>query len=50
MTPAELMLVGGILVGTLETIIAALDIKPNSTIELIIAVAKTVFRTSLLKK
>lgn len=49
MTPAELMLVGGILVGTLETIIAALDIKPNSTVELIIAVAKAIFKTSLKK-
>lgn len=49
MTPAELMLVGGILVGTLETIIAALDIKPNSTVELIIAIAKSIFRTSIKK-
>jgi hypothetical protein len=43
MTPAELMLVGAIIVGTIETIIAALDIKPNSTVELIIAIAKAVF-------
>ena len=43
MTPAELMLVGAIIVGTIETIIAALNIKPNSTVELVIAIAKAVF-------
>lgn len=46
MTPAELMLIGGILVGTLETIIAALKIKPNSTVELVIAIAKAIFKAS----
>ena len=45
MTPAELMLVGAIIVGAIETIIAALDIKPNSTVELVIAIAKAVFGT-----
>jgi hypothetical protein len=49
MTPAELMLVGGILVGTLETIIAALDIKPNSTVELVIAIAKAIFKSNFKK-
>ena len=43
MTPAELMLIGGIVVGAIETIIAALPIKPNSTVELVIAIAKAVF-------
>ena len=43
MTPAELMLIGAIIVGAIETIIAALDIKPNSTVELVIAIAKAVF-------
>ena len=47
MTPAELMLIGGIVVGAIETIIAALPIKPNSTIELILAIAKAVFKTKL---
>ena len=47
MTPAELMLIGGIVVGAIETIIAALPIKPNSTIELILAIAKAVFKTEL---
>ena len=49
MTPAELMLVGAFIVGAIETIIAALDIKPNSTVELIIAIAKSIFRTSIKK-
>ena len=49
MTPVEFMLIGGILVGTLETIIAALNIKPNSTVELLIAIAKAVFKTTLKK-
>lgn len=49
MTPVEFMLVGGIIVGTIEAIIAALDIKPNSTVELIIAIAKSIFKTSLKK-
>lgn len=43
MTPAEFMLVGGIIVGTIETIIAALKIKPNSTVELVITIAKAIF-------
>jgi hypothetical protein len=47
MTPAELMLIGGIVVGAIETIIAALPIKPNSTIELILAIAKAVFKAEL---
>jgi hypothetical protein len=47
MTPAELMLIGGIIVGAIETIIAALPIKPNSTVELILAIAKAVFKTKL---
>jgi hypothetical protein len=47
MTPAELMLIGGIVVGAIETIIAALPIKPNSTIELILAIAKAVFKAKL---
>ena len=49
MTPFEFMLIGGILVGTLEAIIAALNIKPNSTVELLIAIAKAVFKTTLKK-
>jgi hypothetical protein len=47
MTPAELMLIGGIVVGAIETIIAALPIKPNSTVELILAIAKSIFKTKL---
>jgi hypothetical protein len=47
MTPAEFMLVGGIVVGTIETIIAALPMKPNSTVELILAIAKSVFKTKI---
>jgi hypothetical protein len=47
MTPAELMLVGGIIVGAIETIIAALPIKPNSTVELILAIAKAIFKAKL---
>jgi hypothetical protein len=47
MTPAEFMLVGGIVVGAIETIIAALPIKPNSTVELILAIAKAIFKTKL---
>jgi hypothetical protein len=47
MTPAEFMLVGGILVGTIETIIAALPFKPNSTVELILAIAKSIFKTKI---
>jgi hypothetical protein len=45
MTPAELMVIGGIIVGTIETIIAALPIKPNSTVELVLAIAKAIFKT-----
>jgi hypothetical protein len=44
MTPAELMVVGGIIVGAIETIIAALPIKPNSTVELVLAIAKAIFK------
>ena len=47
MTPAELMLVGGIIVGAIETIIAALPIKPNSTVELILTIAKFIFKTKV---
>ena len=46
MTPAELMLIGGIIVGAIETIIAALPIKPNSTVELVLAIAKAIFKTN----
>ena len=49
MTPAEFMFIGGLIVGTIEAIIAALNIKPNSTVELIIAIAKSIFRTSIKK-
>jgi len=45
MTPAELMLIGGIIVGAIETIIATLPIKPNSTVELVLAIAKAIFKT-----
>jgi hypothetical protein len=45
MTPAELMLIGGIIVGAIETIIAALPIKPNSTVELVLAIAKAILKT-----
>ena len=45
MTPAELMVIGGIIVGAIETIIAALPIKPNSTVELVLAIAKAIFKT-----
>jgi hypothetical protein len=45
MTPAELMLIGGIIVGAIETIIAVLPIKPNSTVELVLAIAKAIFKT-----
>ena len=46
MTPAEYMLIGGIIVGAIETIIAALPVKPNSTVELILAILKAIFKTS----
>ena len=49
MTPAEFMFIGGLIVGTIEAIIAALPIKPNSTVELILAIAKSIFKTSLKK-
>jgi hypothetical protein len=45
MTPAELMVVGGIIVGAIETIIAALPVKPNSTVELVLAILKAIFKT-----
>jgi len=44
MTPAELMLIGGIIVGAIESIIAALPIKPNSTVELVLAILKAIFK------
>jgi hypothetical protein len=46
MTPAEYMLIGGIIVGAVETIIAALPFKPNSTVELVLAILKAIFKTS----
>jgi hypothetical protein len=46
MTPAEYMLIGGIIVGAIETIIAALPVKPNSTVELILTILKAIFKTS----
>ncbi|CAB5223338.1 hypothetical protein UFOVP383_26 [uncultured Caudovirales phage] len=49
MTPAEFMFIGGLIVGTIEAIIAALPIKPNSTVELVLAIAKAIFKTSLKK-
>jgi len=45
MTPAEYMLIGGIIVGAIETIIAALPFKPNSTVELVLAILKAIFKT-----
>lgn len=44
MTPAEYMLIGGIIVGAIETIIAALPVKPNSTVELVLAIAKAILK------
>jgi hypothetical protein len=44
MTPAEYMAIGAVVVGALETIIAMLPIKPNSTIELVMAILRAVFR------
>jgi hypothetical protein len=46
MTPAEYMLIGGTIVGAIEAIIAALPIKPNSTVELVLAILKAIFKTS----
>jgi hypothetical protein len=46
MTPAEYMFIGGIIVGAIETIIAALPVKPNSTVELVLAILKAIFKTS----
>ena len=43
MTALEYMAIGAVIVGAIETIIAMLPIKPNSQVELIIAVAKAVF-------
>jgi hypothetical protein len=44
MTPAEYMAIGAVIVGALETIIAILPIKPNSTVQLVIAVLRAIFR------
>lgn len=44
MTPAEYMAIGAVIVGAMETIIAMLPIKPNSTVQLIMAVLRAVFR------
>jgi hypothetical protein len=44
MTPAEWMALGALVVGTMETIIAMLPIKPNSTVQLVMAVLHAIFR------
>jgi len=43
MTPAEYMAIGAVVVGAIETIIAALPIKANSQVELILLIAKALF-------
>jgi len=46
MTPAEWFVIGAVVVGALEHIIAVTPIKENSTVQLVISILKRVFPSS----
>jgi hypothetical protein len=45
MTPAEWFVVGAVVVGALEHIIAVTPMKENSTVQLLVSILKRVFPT-----